>query len=263
MRNDREYLIERMCHIASLGVIHGERASGKSLVALDMALSVASGRSWHGRPVKRGPVVYIGSDSHDELARRALAWRYAHRVPATEIDLYLICDVVDPVDTATANTLRRCLRKLNPKPVLTIVDTPYPCRDRDDDHEAVATLRRIIDEIGTTIFIITPTRSPMPRVPLRRKGRDEWWDGRDADGWSRFHFASCCVRGGDHAGAPRAARSVLAETVASLEGHAPPTGSNAADVQCNGHANLKSRGHASQPRPPRSRSRSVGRRARP
>ena len=40
-------------------VIYGPSGEGKTFVALDWALSVATGRSWQGKQTKQGPVVYI------------------------------------------------------------------------------------------------------------------------------------------------------------------------------------------------------------
>ena len=40
-------------------ILYGPPGAGKSFVALDFALSVASGRAWHGHEVRQGPVLYV------------------------------------------------------------------------------------------------------------------------------------------------------------------------------------------------------------
>ena len=58
----------------ALALLFGDPAAGKSLVALDWAASVATGRAWNGCRVDRGPVVYLAGEGHHGIRRRLLAW---------------------------------------------------------------------------------------------------------------------------------------------------------------------------------------------
>jgi hypothetical protein len=45
----------------ALSVIYGESNSGKTFVALDKAMAVATGKPWNGKATKRGLVVYVAA----------------------------------------------------------------------------------------------------------------------------------------------------------------------------------------------------------
>jgi RecA-family ATPase len=48
--------------------------TGKSFVAVDMALSIAAGTSFHDHSVAQGAVVYVGAEGVNGLRRRVMAW---------------------------------------------------------------------------------------------------------------------------------------------------------------------------------------------
>src|SRR5262249_28589044 len=68
------FLIEGIITQNGLSMLWGRSGSFKSFVALDMALCLASGMAWHGRPVKQGPVVYLAAEGARGLAQRANVW---------------------------------------------------------------------------------------------------------------------------------------------------------------------------------------------
>ena len=59
-----EWLIEGVLEAKTLCGIIGASYSGKSLVAIDMALCIASGISFHGCNVKTGSVLYIAGEGN-------------------------------------------------------------------------------------------------------------------------------------------------------------------------------------------------------
>lgn len=80
----REFLIPDFVHRKTLGMVYGLPGSGKSVLVLDWALSVAGGRSWCDRPVKQGRVLWIAAEGEDELWDRRLAWESIHGPAAIE-----------------------------------------------------------------------------------------------------------------------------------------------------------------------------------
>lgn len=60
-------------------ILFGERYHGKSVFALDAALSVASGTSWHGKTVEAGNVLYLAGEGTIGLPARRRAWVQHHR----------------------------------------------------------------------------------------------------------------------------------------------------------------------------------------
>jgi hypothetical protein len=69
-----EFLIDGLIETDSLGLIFGDPGCGKSFIAADIALSVATGEPFHGRPTKQGAVFFIAGEGHSGLARRFHAW---------------------------------------------------------------------------------------------------------------------------------------------------------------------------------------------
>lgn len=75
-----DFLIEGVLERGVLAMLFGKPEAGKSFVAMDMAWSIAAGDDWFGRPVKQGPVFYIGGEGHSGFARRLAAWRKHHNI---------------------------------------------------------------------------------------------------------------------------------------------------------------------------------------
>lgn len=69
-----EYLIADLIETETLGLLFGDPGCGKSFVAADLGLSVATGTAFHGRKVKQGTVFLIAGEGHNGLTRRFEAW---------------------------------------------------------------------------------------------------------------------------------------------------------------------------------------------
>jgi hypothetical protein len=72
------WLIEGHLECDTLAVMYGEPKSGKTFVALDMALSVASGTLFHNKITQQGAVVYVAGEGLSGLRRRTKAWCIEH-----------------------------------------------------------------------------------------------------------------------------------------------------------------------------------------
>ena len=70
--------------IAGVTVIAGQPNSGKSAMALDLALAVAAGTPWFDRKVRGGPVLYVAAEASGSILLRARATvrlKYGGRAP--------------------------------------------------------------------------------------------------------------------------------------------------------------------------------------
>lgn len=67
-------LIHGVLTVGDLFGIVAPFSSGKSAVALDMALRVASGMPWQGRKVEQGAVLYIAAENATGYPKRIMAW---------------------------------------------------------------------------------------------------------------------------------------------------------------------------------------------
>ncbi len=67
----REWLVPDLVPQKTVTLFSGDGGTGKSLLALQLAVSVAASRAWIGKPVSEGSVIYISAeDDDDELHRR-------------------------------------------------------------------------------------------------------------------------------------------------------------------------------------------------
>lgn len=75
---DREpprYIVEGVLQECSYSVASGRSQAGKSFCELALALSVAMGRPWFGRPVLvTGPVLYVAAEGQGRIWRDTVAW---------------------------------------------------------------------------------------------------------------------------------------------------------------------------------------------
>lgn len=62
----------------STAMLFGAPAVGKSLFCIAWAACVATGQTWYGHTVKRGPVVYLAGEGHHGIRRRFKAWAIHH-----------------------------------------------------------------------------------------------------------------------------------------------------------------------------------------
>ncbi len=107
----------------SISVLFGPSGGGKTFVALDLALTVATGQKWLGaEAVETGYVVYATGEGLSGLARRISAWRAAHGNPS--LGRFRVLPVaVQFMQRDDLEQLRADLRTLPEAPKLIIVDT--------------------------------------------------------------------------------------------------------------------------------------------
>ena len=67
-------LVGGVFDLNTLAMIYGKSGSGKSYLALDIALSIASGRKWSGREVVQAPVMLVLAEAENTWAPRYSAW---------------------------------------------------------------------------------------------------------------------------------------------------------------------------------------------
>jgi AAA domain len=70
-----EWLIDALIPRNALVVLYGEPGIGKTFLALDWAMSVAAGRTWLGRTVQQGHVLYLAFEGSAGFGPRLRAWK--------------------------------------------------------------------------------------------------------------------------------------------------------------------------------------------
>ena len=91
-----EYLIKGVLTRNELSFLLGESQSGKSFIAIDMAMAVARGVDWFGHRVRRGGVIYQAGESAAGVRRRRFpAYRRKYDCGAEPLPVVLLERPVD------------------------------------------------------------------------------------------------------------------------------------------------------------------------
>ncbi|RSV17503.1 hypothetical protein CA235_02435 [Sphingomonas sp. ABOLF] len=120
------FLIESYMEEDAFACLFGDPASGKSLVAIDMSASVATGHPFHGRPVAAGPVFYIAGEGKNGLRRRFAAWEAQHGISLADAPLFVSVAAVQFLDAPSAVLAAAAIDTLaaaHGTPRLIVIDT--------------------------------------------------------------------------------------------------------------------------------------------
>lgn len=121
-----EFVIGDLIETDTLGLIFGDPGCGKSFLAVDMALSVATGTPFHGRDTRQGAVFFIAGEGHNGLARRFAAWSKARGVSLAGVPLFKSERAAQFLDAASAAAVAAAVEGLasqHGSPALIIIDT--------------------------------------------------------------------------------------------------------------------------------------------
>lgn len=121
-----EFVVADLLETDTLAMLFGDPGCGKSFIAVDVALSVATGASFHGRDTRPGAVFYIAGEGHNGLARRFAAWAKARGVSIEGAPLFVSNRPAQFLDAASARDVSQAVRELADEhgaPGLIVVDT--------------------------------------------------------------------------------------------------------------------------------------------
>ena len=154
-----DWLIEDYIPSDSTVQLFGEPASGKSLIALEMACCIASGHHWTDQYVKQGEVAYIAGEGHHGLSKRlnALALEKGLSVE------HLHCSN-SSMDLAQTESIAEVLATVKDfeNLRLVIIDTLHRNFTGDESHArdmaiALKHCDQLRDETGATIMLVHHT----------------------------------------------------------------------------------------------------------
>lgn len=160
------YLVDEFVETECLAMLFGDPGCGKSFIAVDLALSVATGAGLHGRKVLSGPVVYLAGEGQNGLMRRIEAWSQERSVDVSECALFLSRSAAqflnDNLVREVANAIEGVKEKFGP-PVLIIVDTVARSFGGGDENSTadmnkfVAALDQFRERYACTILLVHHT----------------------------------------------------------------------------------------------------------
>lgn len=168
----RQWLVEGLIPAGDITLLNGDGGTGKSLLSLQLAVSVATGTPWLGQPVARGRSLFItAEDTADELHRRL------DRVLKHEdIDYETVGDEMHTLSLAGENAilaapergnilqatevfeaLKRALERIRPS--LLVLDTLADLFGGEENQRAqarqfIGLLRGLCIELDSTIILL-------------------------------------------------------------------------------------------------------------
>jgi hypothetical protein len=157
-----EWLIEGMLEVGAQAILFGPSGQGKTFVALDWALSVATGRPWHDRKVKHGPVVYVVAEGGRGMRRRVAAWMQANTLTTVDKAFFLL-EAVQLRNMDDYGLLLDRLKEQHLAPSLIVLDTFARCFVGGDENQSkdvgefVDAARRLHEVTGASVLAVHHT----------------------------------------------------------------------------------------------------------
>jgi len=104
---EHEHLIDGILTVGDKSIIGGASRSGKSFLAIDACMSIATGQEFFGHKVMRpGLAVYQAGEGGRGIKKRFRAWRQYHRLdPAARIPVYILPARID-IHSADGDTAK-------------------------------------------------------------------------------------------------------------------------------------------------------------
>lgn len=117
-----DYLIDDFLVEETTSLIWGPPGCGKSFIAIDMGLHIATGESWHGHDVSQGDVIYVCGEGFNGIPLRVGAWRDHHDY-TDPIPFYMTHEAVPIAKDGAVQFLISAIKDISESPKLIIIDT--------------------------------------------------------------------------------------------------------------------------------------------
>jgi hypothetical protein len=121
-RDPLTWAIKGVIPMGEVGAIYGESGAGKSFLALDLVMAVATGESWRGHRVTQGAVAYVCAEGAGGFALRAKAYADFHGNVDEATPLHILGDAPNLLEKADVKDLVAALKALGPISII-VIDT--------------------------------------------------------------------------------------------------------------------------------------------
>lgn len=161
------WLIEKILPVGGLVGLYGRPGAGKSFIALDMALCVATGLPWHGYKTKAEVdfVLYISAEGGTGIGKRVSAWLSSNEINVNRPRIGWLTQSLPIYATSEdmAVLFRRLDEEVERYPKLVVIDTLARCLDGDENQQEdmgrfIAGVDRMRHEWGATVLVVHHTR---------------------------------------------------------------------------------------------------------
>lgn len=157
-----EWLIEGVIQTRSAALMFGKSNSFKSFMAIDLGLSVDTGRDWHGNAVTAGGVLFVATEGANGVGRlRIPTWYQHHAIPEEDRGAFLypqeIC--LDTADDVTALIAAMNIRGNFALVVIDIFGGSMKGSEIEDKTARawVHGIQRILRETGASVLVVAHT----------------------------------------------------------------------------------------------------------
>ena len=158
-----QWIIDGLIEQDTFSVCFGAPAAGKTFLVLDMALCIATGKQFHGRDVKQGPVFYIAGEGHNGFARRAAAWSKANGIDLKGVPFFKSSRSIVLTEEASVDEMMAVIEEMvqqHGEPQIIVVDTLARAMGAADENSskdmgaAIAAVDEMRDMYGCTVVAV-------------------------------------------------------------------------------------------------------------
>ncbi|MEY5100378.1 MAG: hypothetical protein RJA36_3097 [Pseudomonadota bacterium] len=120
--------VEGVLTDGGMSVTYGDSNTGKTFFAVDLALHVAAGKTWRGREVEQGGVIYLALEGTAGIRNRVVAWLHYHDLRGASLPLAIATTPIDLLSSdadaqALVATIKAAAAQLNVPVRLIVIDT--------------------------------------------------------------------------------------------------------------------------------------------
>ena len=159
------WLVQDILPAGGLVGLYGPPGDGKSFLAIDLALCVASGRTWHGHSVEQGFALYVSGEGGTGIGKRVQAWLSTNQVSANDVNIAWLTESM-PISSTSEDMdvlFGRLNEEVEQSPSLVVIDTLARCFDGDENLQEdmgrfVAGVDRLRREFHATVVVVHHTR---------------------------------------------------------------------------------------------------------
>jgi hypothetical protein len=156
------WLVRGVLPASGLACIFGASGSGKTFLAIDLAVAIANSPAWFGHPIKAAPVVYVALEGEAGIGQRVKAWQSHHGLPPPTKIRFVIRPVSLKKLTDADELAAEILQELGAGCVV-FVDTLNRAAPGTDENSSVdmgniiATAKRLSDGIKGLVVLVHHT----------------------------------------------------------------------------------------------------------